>query len=131
MSKSTTDNMNGLTPFANGGCQSLLQSTRMGSHPLLMVDVEVYYSQREWVYTLCKGCDCSRLWHLPIAKGVNPFLLTVNRLYKDCGPSPMNIFCKHFACFLSERGGIDTSTAFYNCLTLNHLKLQHICHTVA
>ena len=32
----------GFTPFANGGCQSLLQSTRMGSHPLLMVDVKVY-----------------------------------------------------------------------------------------
>ena len=38
--------MNGLTPFANGGCQSLLQSTRMGSHPLLMVDVKVYYSHK-------------------------------------------------------------------------------------
>jgi len=25
----------------------------------------------------------------------------------------LNIFCKHFACFLSERGGVDTSTAFY------------------
>ena len=57
----------------NGRCQSLLQSTRMGSHPLLMVDVkvksttvneygftpfasggcQVYYSKQEWVYTLC------------------------------------------------------------------------------
>ena len=36
MSKSTTVNKNGFTPFANGGCQSLLQLTRMGSHPLLM-----------------------------------------------------------------------------------------------
>ena len=61
-----------VTPFANGRCQSLLQSTRMGSHPLLMVvvksllqstsmgshpllmvDVKVYYSQQEWVNTLC------------------------------------------------------------------------------
>ena len=28
---------------------SLQQSTRMGSHPLLMVDVKVYYSQREYI----------------------------------------------------------------------------------
>ena len=71
MSKSTTVNKNGFTPFANGGCQSLLQSIRMGSHPLLMVDVKVYYNQQdgftlfangrcqsllqttEWVHTLC------------------------------------------------------------------------------
>jgi len=46
MSKSTTVNNNGFTPFANGGCQSLLQSIRMGSHPLLMVDVKVYYRQQ-------------------------------------------------------------------------------------
>ena len=31
--------------------QSLLQSTIMGSHPLLMVDVKVYYSQREYIAT--------------------------------------------------------------------------------
>ena len=43
MSKSTTDNEYGFTPFANGRCQSLLQSTSMGSHPLLMVDVKVYW----------------------------------------------------------------------------------------
>ena len=49
----TTVNMNGLTPFANGGCQSLLQSMTMGSPPLLMVDVKVYYRQRVWVHTLC------------------------------------------------------------------------------
>ena len=53
MSKSTTVNEYGFTPFANGGCQSLLQSMTMGSHPLLMVDVKVYYSQRVWVHTLC------------------------------------------------------------------------------
>ena len=45
--------MNGFTPFVNGRCQSLLQSTRMGSDPLLIVDVKVYYSQRVWVHTLC------------------------------------------------------------------------------
>jgi len=36
----TTVNKNGFTPFANGRCQSLLQSKSMGSHPLLMVDVK-------------------------------------------------------------------------------------------
>ena len=53
MSKSTTVNKNGFKSFANGGYQSLLQSTRMGSKPLLMVDVKVYYSQQEWIQTLC------------------------------------------------------------------------------
>ena len=55
-SKSTTVNENGFTPFANGGYQSLLESASMGSHPLLMVDVKVYYCQRVWgvlVHTLC------------------------------------------------------------------------------
>ena len=47
MSKSATVNKNRFTPFGNGRCQSLLQSTRMGSQPLLMVDVKVYYSQQE------------------------------------------------------------------------------------
>ena len=41
MSKSTTVNEYGFTPFANGGCQSLLQSTGMGWRPLLMVDIKV------------------------------------------------------------------------------------------
>ena len=71
MTKSTTVNEYGFTPFANGGCQSLLvneygftpfandgchsllQSTSIGSHPLLIVDIKVYYSQQEWVHTLC------------------------------------------------------------------------------
>ena len=53
MSKSTTVNKNGFTFFSNGGCQSLLPSTRMGLHTLLMVDVKVYYSSQEWVYILC------------------------------------------------------------------------------
>ena len=44
----------GSKPFANGGCQSLLQSTRMGSHPLLMVDVKVYYSQRKYIATFAE-----------------------------------------------------------------------------
>ena len=45
---SVSVNKNGFTPFAKGGCQSLLQSTRMGLHPLVMVDVKVCYSQQEW-----------------------------------------------------------------------------------
>jgi len=28
--------------FASDGCQSLLQSTRMGLTPLLMIDIKVY-----------------------------------------------------------------------------------------
>ena len=46
MSKSSTVNKYGFNPFANGGCQSLLQSTRMGSTPLLMVDVKSTTSTR-------------------------------------------------------------------------------------
>ena len=48
-----TVNKNGFTPFANSRCQSLLQTTSMGSYPLLMVDVKVYCSKRAWVHTLC------------------------------------------------------------------------------
>jgi len=73
MSKSTTVNKNGFTPFANEECQSLLQSTSMGLHPLLMVDVksttvneygftpfshgrcQVYYSQREYIATFAES----------------------------------------------------------------------------
>jgi len=55
MSKSATLNKNGFTPFANGRCQSLLPSTRMGSHPLLMVDAKVYYSQREYISTFAES----------------------------------------------------------------------------
>ena len=40
MSKSITVNECGFTPFANDEGQSLLKSTSMGSHPLLMVDVK-------------------------------------------------------------------------------------------
>ena len=54
MSKCTTVNEYGFTPFANGRSQSPLQSTSMGTHPLLKVDVEAYYSQRVWVHTLCQ-----------------------------------------------------------------------------
>ena len=64
MSKSTTVNQYGFTPFANGGCQNLLQSTRMGSRPLLMIDVKIYFSQQEWVHTLC-------LWWMSKSTTVN------------------------------------------------------------
>ena len=39
----------------HGRYQSLLLSTRMGSHPLLMVDVKVYYSQREYIFTFAES----------------------------------------------------------------------------
>ena len=35
---------------ANTGCQRLPQSTRMGSHPLLILDVNVYHNQQEWIH---------------------------------------------------------------------------------
>ena len=43
----------GSNPY--NGCQSLLQSTRMGSNSLLMVDVKVYYSQREYIATFAES----------------------------------------------------------------------------
>ena len=50
MSKSTAVNKNGFTTFADGRCQSLPQLTKMGSHPFLMVDIKVCYSQKEIEY---------------------------------------------------------------------------------
>ena len=55
MSKSTSVIKNGFTPFAYGRCQSLLQSTKMGSHPLLMMDVKVYYRQQEYIATFAES----------------------------------------------------------------------------
>jgi len=55
MSKSNTVNKNAFTLFANGGCQSVLQSTRMDSHSLLLVDVKVYYSQQEYIATYAES----------------------------------------------------------------------------
>ena len=40
----------GLQIYSGLGPQPFLLSTRMGSHPLLMVDVQVYYSEQEWVH---------------------------------------------------------------------------------
>ena len=74
MSKSTTVHKYGLTPIANSRCQSLPQSTSMGSHPLLMVDVKVYYSQRVWIRTFCqlwmsKSTIVNEYWFTPFANG--------------------------------------------------------------
>ena len=55
MSKSNTVDEYGFIPSANGRCQSLLHSTRMGSHPLLMVDVKVYYSQQKCIATFAES----------------------------------------------------------------------------
>ena len=61
MSKSTTVNKNGSKPFANGGCQSLKQLTRMGSHTLLMVDVKVYYTVNKNGFTYFANGGCQSL----------------------------------------------------------------------
>ena len=50
-----------ITTEHSGRCQSLLESTSMGSHPLLMVDVKVYYSQRVWVHTPFANGRCQSL----------------------------------------------------------------------
>ena len=52
MSKSTTVNDCGFTPFANGGCLSLLESTRMGSHPLVLQSREYIatFAESLWIY---------------------------------------------------------------------------------
>ena len=73
MPKSFTVNKNGFKPFANdgcqsllqstsrgspianGGCQSLLQSTSKGSPFAIKVDVKVFYSQQEWVHPFANG----------------------------------------------------------------------------
>ena len=49
--KSTTVNKNVFTPFANGGCQGLLESTKMSLHPLQMVDVKVITTVNENEFT--------------------------------------------------------------------------------
>ena len=79
MSKSTKVNECGCTPFANGRCQSLLQSTSMGSHPLLMEDVNVYYNQRVWVHTLANGGFQSLLQSTSM--GSHPLLMVNVKVY--------------------------------------------------
>ena len=46
--------------IANGRCQSLLQSTRMVSNPLLMVDIKVYNTVNENCFKPFDngGCQC-------------------------------------------------------------------------
>ena len=80
MSKSTTVNKNGFTPFANGGCQSLLQSTSLGLHPLLLVDVKVYNSQQEWVHVPFANGGCQSLLEL-IRIVLHPLLLVDVKVY--------------------------------------------------
>ena len=43
---------NGFTCFDNSGCQVYYETSRMGLHPLIMVDVKSTMKHREWVYTL-------------------------------------------------------------------------------
>ena len=62
MSNSTKVNEYGFTPFANGRCQSLLQSTRLGSNPLLLMDVKVYYSQQEYIATFAESMNSQVQW---------------------------------------------------------------------
>ena len=52
MSKYTTVNKNGFKPLANGGWQSLLQSTRTSLYPLLMVDIKVNNTVNENTFLL-------------------------------------------------------------------------------
>ena len=73
MSKSTTVNKNRFTLFADGRCQTLLESTRRVLHSLPMVDVKVYYSQRKAVYTLANGRCQSRLQSTRM--GLHPLLM--------------------------------------------------------
>ena len=74
-----TVNKNGFTPFANGRCQSLLQSTSMGSHPLLMVDVKVYYSHKEWVQHFAND-GCQSLLQ-STRMGLTPLLMVDVKVY--------------------------------------------------
>ena len=63
----------------NGRCQILLQSTRMGSHPLLMMDVKVYYSQRDGFTPFANG-GCQSLLQ-STRMGSNPLLMVDVKIY--------------------------------------------------
>ena len=114
MSKSTTVNKIGFTPFANDGCQSLLRLTRLGSNPLLMVDVKICYGQQDWVQTHCewwmsKSTTVNKIGFKPIANGGCQSLLQSTRIHcYFCWinefTSSMNAFLKMFwlfECWLS------------------------------
>ena len=81
MSKSTKVSKNGFTPFANGGCQSLLNSARMGSTPLLMVEFKVYHmSVHKIGFTPFSNGGCQSL--LKSARmGSNPLLMGDVKVY--------------------------------------------------
>ena len=79
MSKSTTVNKNGFTPSANGRCKSLIQSTRMGSHPLLMEDVTVYYVN-EYGFTPFDNGRCQSLIQ-STRMGSHPLLMVDVKVY--------------------------------------------------
>ena len=59
----------------------------MGLHPLLMMDVKVYYSQQKWVYNLCYQYNLKNgfiywLWHPPLAiKGSKHILVDCNNVF--------------------------------------------------
>ena len=53
MSKSTAVNEHGFKIFANGRCSSLIKSTSMGLHPLMIVVIKGYYKQWVWGQTFC------------------------------------------------------------------------------
>ena len=68
-SKSALSYKYGFTPFSYARCQSLLLWTSTGSHPLRMIYVKIYYSQRVWVHTLCE-------WWMSKSTTVNGYGLT-------------------------------------------------------
>ena len=78
MSKSTTVNKNGFTPFPNGGCQSL--STRMGSHPLLMMHFKVYYTVNKNGFTPFANVGCQSLQQ-STRMDLHPFIMVDVKVY--------------------------------------------------
>ena len=69
MSKSTTVNENGFKLFDNGGCQSLPQSTKVGLHPLIMVDVTLTVNENGLKPFVNGGCQSQREWVQPFVNG--------------------------------------------------------------
>ena len=65
---------------ANGRCQSILRSTNMGSHPLLMVDVKVYCSQRVYGFTPYANGRCQSLLQ-STSMGSHPLLMADVKVY--------------------------------------------------
>ena len=81
MSKSTTVNKNEFNPLANGGCQSLLQSTRMGSPSLLMLDVTESTTDNKNRFTpFANGTGCQSLLQ-STRMGSNPLVMVDVKVY--------------------------------------------------